>query len=72
MKIAFLYFFRKDVEHLKTALTSNVREYRVIPNWNHMDFVFSKNARSVLYNNIVLSLNSEAMDFVDYVRNIFG
>ena len=59
---SFLIFciFLKDVENLKTKL-SNVRDYQVINNWNHLDFDYGKNARSVLYTSILESFNNEGM-----------
>lgn len=67
-----LCFPPQDVERLKLALTTNVREFKTIPNWNHMDFVLSRNARTVLYNNIVVAMNNEALDFLGYIKNLIG
>lgn len=46
-----------------------VRDYRIIANWNHMDFVLSINARNVLYNNILTAMNNEVFDVLGIVRN---
>jgi hypothetical protein len=62
----------QDVERLKSALNNVVRDYKIIPNWNHMDFVFSAYARSVLYQSILTAMNNEQLDFMGYVKNIFG
>lgn len=62
----------QDVERLKNTLTTNVREYKIIPNWNHMDFVYSLNARILLYKNILTSMNNEGLDLLGYVKNLFG
>lgn len=62
----------QDVERLKSTLTTNVREYKIIPNWNHMDFVYSLNARILLYNNILTAMNNEGLDLLGYVKNLFG
>lgn len=57
---------------MKAILTTNVREYRIIPNWNHMDLLYSRNAKIVLYNNILAKMNAEPLDFVSNVKNVFG
>lgn len=46
----------KDVEKLKTLLP-NVKYYENIKDWNHMDVLLGKNARKVLYEKILTSLN---------------
>lgn len=38
---------------MKSAL-SQVRESRIIHNWNHMDFIFSTHADHVLYKSILV------------------
>lgn len=48
----------RDVEHLNEVLP-NVRKYRSFKNFNHGDFVYGKNARSILYNEMVKTINSE-------------
>lgn len=55
-----LNYFQQDILTLKKKL-SNVREFRIISNWNHIDFNYGKNSRIVLYNDIVKSMNSEGI-----------
>ncbi|CAO1305917.1 unnamed protein product [Diamesa serratosioi] len=50
----------KDVEILKTKLP-NIREYQVVNNYNHMDFNYGKNSRTVVYTDILKSFNNEGM-----------
>lgn len=52
--------FFQDVENLKSKLP-NVRDYQIINNYNHLDFDYGKNARSILYSSILESLNNEGM-----------
>lgn len=62
-------FFVQDVERLKSVLGGKVVDYKIIPNWNHMDFILSKNARPVLYNNILAALKREPMEFYDAIQS---
>lgn len=50
--------FLQGAAHLKKQLP-NVRDYRVLNNWNHIDFVYSKNARNILYKDILNSIQME-------------
>lgn len=61
----------QDVERFKSVFKSNVREYKIIDNWNHMDFLYSRNARKVLYNGILQAMNNEGLDIIGYVKNFF-
>ncbi|KAG5674585.1 hypothetical protein PVAND_004539 [Polypedilum vanderplanki] len=49
---------RRDVEHLMKLL-KNVKYYRVIPNYNHVDFTYGRRSRKVLYNEILNFINME-------------
>lgn len=63
----------QDVEHLRQTLMATTRDYRVIPNWNHMDFVYSRNARIVIYDGMLNLMNGEnGFDLMGFVRNVFG
>lgn len=46
----------RDVEKLENLLP-NVKCYKKIEDWNHMDMLLGKNARKVIYEKIVQSLN---------------
>lgn len=48
----------RDVEHLKEVLPS-VRKYRSIRNFNHCDFNYGKNGRTILFYDILSEMNSE-------------
>ncbi|KAG5674586.1 hypothetical protein PVAND_004540 [Polypedilum vanderplanki] len=49
------FISEEGVAYLRSLLP-NVQEYRVISNWSHIDFVYSKYSRDVLYNNILHAL----------------
>lgn len=51
------------------ALKSNVRVYRTIANWNHMDLLFSRNGRIMLYDFILNQLNAD-IDLLTMVKNV--
>jgi hypothetical protein len=57
---------------LKQILGTQIRDYQVIANWNHMDFLLSRNAKIVLYDAILNSMNNDGFDIMGFVRNIFG
>lgn len=48
----------KDVEHLKESLP-NVRKFRNIKSFNHCDFIYGKNTRKTLFNDILKAIKSE-------------
>lgn len=48
----------RDVERLKESL-ANVPKYQVVRNYNHCDFNYGKNSRSLLYEDIVKAINIE-------------
>jgi lysosomal acid lipase/cholesteryl ester hydrolase len=50
-----------DIENLKEILP-NVRKYRVLSNYNHCDFNYGKNSRSILFEGILKSMNLERLD----------
>lgn len=52
-----LLISHKDVEHLKTILP-NVKSCEIIQDWNHMDVMIGKNSRTILYKNILNSMNA--------------
>lgn len=45
-------FLFQDVEHLAEVLP-NTAHYRVIDNWSHIDCTYGRNARKVLYKDIL-------------------
>jgi pimeloyl-ACP methyl ester carboxylesterase len=47
----------EDVEYLKTKLP-NAKNHEIIEDWNHADVVLGKNAKEILYKNILKSMNS--------------
>lgn len=52
-----MIIFKKDIEHLEETLP-NVKEYCVIDNWNHGDFVYGMRARKILYQPILEAFES--------------
>lgn len=46
--------------------------YKVVPNWNHYDLLLSRNGKIRLYDEISRAITNDGLDFVGYVRNIFG
>lgn len=48
----------RDIEHLREVLP-NVRSYKSFKNYNHCDFNYGKNSRSVYQNDILKAMNSE-------------
>lgn len=46
-----------DVENLKDLLP-NVKNYEMINDWNHMDIMYGKDSRSLVYKNILQRMNS--------------
>ena len=40
------------------SLLPNVRKYHVINDWNHIDFVYNRNARKFLYNEVLSDLQN--------------
>lgn len=60
---------QQDVEHLMLSLRSNVKVYKTIENWNHMDFLFSQNGRIMLYDFILSQFNND-IDLLTMMRNV--
>jgi len=54
-----LLISRLDVEHLRDELP-NVMQYRIIPNWNHVDFTYGRNSRKVLYLDILAAMEVQS------------
>lgn len=48
----------KDIEHLREVLP-NVKLYKNFKNFNHCDFNYGKNTRSLLFENILKAMNGE-------------
>lgn len=61
----------QDTEILK-AKQSNVRDYQVLTNWNHADFDYGKNSRSVLYSSILESFNNEGMPVTNVSSSMYN
>lgn len=55
-KLSNLHFdiLVQDIETLRDRLP-NVQQYRIMRNWNHLDFTYGKNARKYLYKDILQS-----------------
>lgn len=51
------------------TLRLNVKVYRTIANWNHMDFLFSRNGRIILYDFILNQFNGD-IDLLMRVKNV--
>jgi len=49
-----------------------VKLYRLIPNFNHYDLLLSRNGKEVLYAEMVKAINTDGLDFVGIVTNMFG
>jgi hypothetical protein len=48
----------KDVDNLKEVLV-NVKKYKKLRNYNHMDLTYGKNTRKDLYNDVLKAMNGE-------------
>jgi lysosomal acid lipase/cholesteryl ester hydrolase len=53
---------RKDTERA-VSLLPNVVRYRVVPNFNHVDFTYGKRTRKILYNDVLNSFESAPKTF---------
>lgn len=51
----------KDVERLVNNLP-NAKEFKVIKNFNHLDFTYGKNARKYVYNDILRSMEQDIVE----------
>lgn len=49
----------KDAQHLMTKL-SNVKNFEVYEDWNHMDVMLGRSSREKLYKTILNSMNAAA------------
>lgn len=47
----------RDIEHLSEVLP-NVKKYKVFKNFNHCDFMYGKNSRPLLFNDILKAMRS--------------
>lgn len=47
----------RDVEHLSEVLL-NVKKYKVFKNYNHCDFMYGKNSRPLLFNDILKAMKT--------------
>jgi hypothetical protein len=56
--ICFRLTFQKDIETLRGILP-NVRRHLSFKNYNHVDFNYGKDARPMLYENILSQMNAE-------------
>lgn len=56
-KTIIINVYSQDVETLRDKLP-NMKAYRIMKNWNHVDFVYGKTARTVLYSDILKNMNS--------------
>lgn len=50
-----------DIDHLEKVLP-NVRLHKKFKNYNHCDFNYGKNSRTIVYENILKIINAEAMN----------
>ena len=48
---------RVDSDVLRTMIPS-VQDYKVLENWRHYDFIYSKHARGIVYNDIMKTIDS--------------
>lgn len=55
--LMFIQLYSKDVEHLKRLLP-NLGQYRLISNFNHIDFTYGRNTRKLVYNDIVKAIET--------------
>lgn len=52
-------FCFQGAAYLKSLLP-NVRKYHVINDWNHIDFVYNRSARKVLYYDVLSALDNSS------------
>lgn len=56
-----------DVKKLRVQLKNLIGEYLVpLPEFNHLDFIWAKDARSLLYNNVLHIMNSAIDKFHEH------
>lgn len=49
-----------------------VKLYKIIPNWNHYDLLLSRNAKTLLYDDMVKAMTNDGLDFVGFVRTVIS